>query len=443
MRTIICESRKIIITVFSLFLIITSCKKEPEKVGLEIQSGNEPSIYYTDNVEVRAFSVREDSVRTDQTTNNLFGSYWDPDFGLTTAGFNTQFRLPENGHSFGTDPVLDSIVLFLDYNGYYGDTNSLLNVKAYELSEKIFLDSSYYSNDNATDYGLVLADLTFSPRPNTSVEINGETGVPQLVLRLSDDLGNKILSADESVFSDNESFMDFFYGIKLMAAPASSPFSGSMVYFNLISSVSQMVIYYNNSSKQDSLQFSFIINDKAARFNMFEHNYDLASVDFKEQLGIGQPADTALGDEVVYLQAMGGVKVRLHFPDLTKIADSGKVAVNEAKLVLNGVGDNDGYRFPADLALIKIKEDGTTTLLIDQFEPYFGGIYDSTNKQYVFRITRHVQRLINGEELDYGLYLLITRASYIGDRLMVTGPDPDPMEAARRLKLSVIYTRVE
>jgi len=435
---------RVLVALLVSLIIAAACNKEPETIGLELQSGNNPQIFHTDNLLVASHSVREDSVRTDETTNNLLGSYWDPVFGMTTAGFATQIRLSENGYSFGANPVLDSLILFLDYNGYYGDTNSAVSIKIFELSEKLNLDSTYYSVDEASDYGVEIGSKVFYPRPKTNVIIQGETEVPQLMVRLSDELGNRFLTASSSVFADNDSFLEYFYGLKLVTEPVTSPFSGSMLYFNLVSSASGAIIYFHNDS-QDSLQFPFIINDKAARFTSYTHDYNLGSYEFRNQLGFGMDADTSLGKEKVYLQAMGGIKVKIRLPDITKIADSGRVAVNEAKLTLNGAPDNnDGYGAPAQLALIKITEDGSSALLDDQFQNYFGGVYDSTNNQYIFRITRHVQKLINGIEKDYGMYLLITRASYIGDRFELIGTDPsDVTLTGKRLKLGVTYTRVE
>lgn len=423
-----------------ILIILVSCNKEPDKIGLDLQTPEDKiKVHYTDQSVIVGYSVYEDSVRTDETPVSLLGSYLDPVFGKTTASFNTQVRLTQNGHTFGTNPFLDSVIIIFQYNGYYGDTTTPLTLRAYELSEKINIDSSYYSDDVVQNTGVEVANMTFQPMPKTSDTVNGEKELPQLQIRLSDDLGNKFLNEPSSAFSDNTAFLDFFYGLNFTIDSVND--GGSILYFNLMASNSKMIIYYSNDD-QDSLEFDFAINEKAARFINYSHNYGVSQDDnFKKQLIDG---DTLEGNKKIYLQSMGGVKAKLFFPDIEALSANRIIAVNQAKLVINGSEDIMDYEAPSVLAMIKINEDGTTSLLLDQFEPYFGGDYDEEKNQYIFIITRYIQTLISSDEKDYGVYLLISGASYKADRFVFNGPVPDPIiPIEKRLKLNITYTIVD
>ncbi len=425
---------------FSLVFLFISCNKEPDKIGLKIRPDDDQvNIQYTDETKVMAYSVLEDSVRTDETQYSLLGSYLDPVFGKTTACIYTQVRLSENGYEFGSNPVLDSLVLTMDYSGYYGDTNTLQVFRIFELSEEFYKDSVYYSNDNIPNQGIELGNISFYPRPNKKITIGEEEMVPHLRIRLYDDFGDKILTAPESTFVDNDSFLEFLKGFYIMAEPVTT--EGAILYFDLMSELSQMVIYYSND-EQDSLSFEFIINEKCARFINYNHyDYENADPEFKAQV---LNDDTTLGENRLYLQAMGGVKTKIFFPDIKELNANGRVAVNEAKLVINGYEEITDYKAPDRLVLIQITEDGSTKIIIDQYENYFGGSYDSTANQYIFRITRYIQSLLQEGNEDYGLYLMIIRASLVANRFVFNGILPDsPTLFSKRFKLNVTYTHVE
>ncbi len=156
------------------------------------------------------------------------GSYYEQIFGTSTASFYTQVRLSSVNYDFGPNPVLDSLVLTLDYNGYYGDTNSSLAIHVYEVSEQMYRDSAYYSNEDISNEGFDYANTHFIPRPNTPVYPVSDTiaELPRLSIRLSDispDLGNKILNADSASLADNANFVNYFKGLYVTTNKLTKP----------------------------------------------------------------------------------------------------------------------------------------------------------------------------------------------------------------------------
>jgi hypothetical protein len=263
--------------------------------------------------------------------------------------------------------------------------------------------------------------------------------VPQLRIRLSDDFGNAILSAPSSAFADNDSWLEFFKGFAMV--PEETNTTGSILSFNLLSAISQMVIYYRND-EQDSLDFEFIINDNCARFMNYEHyEYVHADASLQQQVLEG---DTELGNNRLYLQAMGGLKVKIFFPHIKSIVANGKIAINEAKLVINDYQEEEEFPPPSRLVVVGINEQGNNYIIPDQFEFYYGGLYDTTKNQVIFRITRYIQSLLEEDAQDYGLHLIVASASLVPNRQIINGAMPDPPTPySKRFKLNITYTPVE
>jgi hypothetical protein len=440
-------SKKILLLLFIVSgILIQSCNKKPEQIGEGIQPDKDLiTLKFSDTSGIVAYSIREDSVRTDKPEHSMLGSIKDPVFGTTVASFYTQIRLSNSNHDFGENPQLDSLVLQLAYSGYYGDTTTAQTIRVYELAEAIYYDSAYYSHD-VKDFGsLDYAAYTFVPKPKTTYKWQGDTLSPLIRMRLdhlSPSLGEKLLSASETHLSANDKFVEYFRGIYVTADPVSE--NGAVLNFNLPSVLSGLTIYYSND-EQDSLRFEFTITSSDARFNRFDHSdYQDADPDLKNQLLNG---DTLLGRNKLYVQAMGGIKTKLFFPNLTRFAaqQGGKIVVNEAKLIFTGRSiDTLLYFPPSQLALVKVKEDGSYSLLSDQLEGdnYFGGSYLPLSNQFQFRLTRYVQDLIlNGGDEDYGLYVFISGASSRANRWVMNGIQPDN-DTLSPLRLELNYSLV-
>ena len=139
--------------------------------------------------------------------------------------------------------------------------------------------------------------------------------------------------------------------------------------------------------------------------------------------------DTALGQQILYLQSMGGVRALLRFPNIETWGDTLQhehLIINEAKLVLPiSRTDAPGYATVASLALLSLNADGSTTVLPDYFEgsAYYGGSYSSSTRSVTFRISEYLQDLVSGKSQSQGLYLSITGAAYNAYRCIIPGPE--------------------
>jgi hypothetical protein len=433
--------------IFALFVIsalfLFACNKEPDLIGLDlIPDGDKMHANIMDTTTIVAYSVLDDSVLTSSMSYGVIGSIYDEVFGKTTASLYAQIRLSTNAPSFGTSPVVDSVVLILPYSGLFGDSTALQTFSVYELTEAMDADKEYFSNNPglAFNSALPLAVQTFLPRVSDSVVVDSATKIiPQLRLKFNEPaFGQKIMSASATNLENNDNFTTYFKGIVITANPENTPGKGSLVSFNILSTSSYLKMYYHNST--DTLVYNFGITSASARFNRYEHyGYAQASQDFKTQV---LNHDTIQGKQKLFIQAFGGSKVRLRFPNLKKWASDNnyKIAVNNAQLIMSNADVNSLFSAPAKLTIRKILTDSTQSILVDENEGsgYFDGTYNSV-KEYRFRISHYIQQLMDPETEDKGLYLFAPGSSYIGNRLILNGTATE----TGKMRLVITYTKIK
>lgn len=430
----------------ALALAFAACKKSPETIGNGLISDSDYiGIYHTDQVALVCHSYL-DSIGTKNVSNGLLGSMADPIFGLTQAGFCTQFRFSSAGQNFGNSPTADSIVLQLYLTGYYGDTTTWQNVHVYMLADTLNADTSYYnytvvaleSEDYANGY-------SFQPHPRTKTNVVGTDTVAQPIIRipLSNSLGEILINLDSTAYKEPTLFKRQFHGLCLQCEPAA--INGSVSYLSLTNNTYTVLqLYYHNASTPDKpLRYDYYISSADTYFNQITHDYTQGDADFTNQLLEG---DTALGQHKVYLQTMGGVKTKINFPELTHWADTlaegHHIVVNEAKLIVPAaVVDTMVFTEPNTLSLARFDSNGATLILPDYQEgtSYFGGSYNSNHHYAFFRISEYVQDLILGRQEPYGLSLGISGGGYNAQRLVVNGPEAED----EPLRLEITYSIME
>jgi hypothetical protein len=377
-------------------------------------------------------------MKTNGLTRYLLGSYYDDVFGVTNAAIYTQLKLSSNDINFGSNPVCDSIVLSLVYNGIYADEDAQHTIYVHELDDDLYSDSTYYHFDDRAVKPTAIGQGNFKFNYEDSVSIAGKKAKPQLRIKLENSFAQKIFSKSGQIeLSDNENFNDFIKGLKISADKLNSP-GGSIGYFNLFDSQSEMRIYYSNDDN-DSLNIGFLINDKCAIHSTYNH-FDYADADIKVQNQILN-SDTSLGQQTFYLQSLAGIKGFIKFPNITDLVDSGIVAINRAEIVINvepnSFGDDAS---PNSLALVRINENGTDVFLDDYVEGtnYFGGVLE--DNQYKMNVSIFVQKLLTGEYENNGLHLFVTGSAISADRAVLNGPEAN---SGKSMELRVYYSKIK
>ena len=85
--------------------------------------------------------------------------------------------------------------------------------------------------------------------------------------------------------------------------------------------------------------------------------------------------------------------------------------------------------------------------MVDESEGsgYFGGTYNSSTRSYYFRITQHIQRVIQDAYSNhFDIYIVVNnpiRSVPTANRVILYGSNPaNPGENSSRLRLKVTYT---
>ena len=112
-----------VVIILAGFGLQTSCKKPESSIGSELIPGDEVlALNQVDTVSFSMFTILADSLRSDELSANLLGSYMDPELGPTGASIYTHLLLDGQNVTFDEANItLDSVVLSLDYLGFYGD----------------------------------------------------------------------------------------------------------------------------------------------------------------------------------------------------------------------------------------------------------------------------------------------------------------------------------
>ncbi|MCX6280494.1 MAG: DUF4270 family protein [Bacteroidetes bacterium] len=427
------------------FLVLFSCKKDPYSVGLDLLPPSDTlKIKSTDTCTVLAYTQRVDSITTSNCADLSLGSIADPVFGNSTISLYTQLQPSSASVDFGTAPAVDSLILMLYYSSYYGDTTTAQTIRVYELAQDLHIDSGYFSNRKLQIYPNLLSEITFRPRPKDSVKVGGTMYSAHLRINLSKYskyFANKLLSGPPSVYASDAMFYQFMKGLYIETQPVNN--GGALLKFNISESLSKMILFFHNQT-YDSLNYSFLLNTGCARFLHIDHNnYFDAQQDLKQQV-INH--DTALGKNMLYLQGLGGTRIVFRMPYMMNFAKNRKIAINDALLLFENPSTDTTLRAPPNLICIR-DSAGYIGTVIDESEGanYFGGMYNSTSRSYYFRLTRHIQKLIDGYySINREMYIQVndpTSSTIPVNRVMINGYKPAmPGASSSRFRLQITYT---
>ena len=443
-------------------ILLASCRKDPSKVGFDIQPDSDDIELYGDDSTVLfvSYTVEHDSIATANLPTLVLGSMNDPLFGSTQAAFNTQFRLSKTNPYFGKEVKFDSICLHLGYSGRWGDSTTWMTVNVYELTDSLYFNSdtssgnireSYYATDVVQFNPIPIGTKTFLDQPFDSVEMkrfwlkrNADMYAPFLSIRLdeNDDKFMKMMT-DSSVLVSNDDFLKHFYGLHV-AVDSVAGSMGKMLYFNVDSPETKLVLYYSyfntvTNTYADST-YTYIIDKNAIRFNEYRTNHSTACPDLQNQLAGSSPE---LGNERLYLQPLNGVRIKVNFSGIEKLRERKNTVINNAQLYLNNAEEYDKELPPVQkMTIYTVGADGKIKLTPDSElgETYLGGKFDTNKNRYVMRITRYLQKRILNPDMDNDdLYISISGASLYANRVVLFGNNPDD-KPEEKAKIRILYS---
>ncbi len=416
-------------TFLLLIFVAVSCKKKDSKVGEnELDPNSLLQGAQVDTFALTTFTIIDDSVITDNPAYSLLGSYNDPKFGTVKAGFYTQLRLSGVNPNFGDVMTItvDSVVLGLEYAGYYGDL-SPQTVEVYEMSQSLHIDSTYYAFTTKTTTGSDLVEPgfgTFTPNPSAVTVIGTDTVDTQLRIRLKNSLGTQFINEAASGgtnFASNENFLNYFKGIHVKVnngAQASG--TGGIFYFNGNDPLSKLTIYYTQSGTQK--KYDLLINSECADFN----HVDIDNSGKPVQQVVN---DTISGQKEFYSQAFK-TRAIVKMPTITNLPK--KAVIHKAQLILPIQYQTGAKYSPASELSVSVR--------IDNLLSGIGvlALYDSYKKQYTIDIRNYLQAFVSGsvstDELILSPRFFITSA----DRVIFNGKN-----TINKMKPKLVVTYTE
>lgn len=397
----------------ALFLTV-SCKKKESNLGANALDPNSLlNAHQVDTFSLTTFTIAEDSVISDNPAYAVLGSYNDPKFGTFDANFYTQLRLSGLNPNFGDvgDIVIDSVVLGLEYVDSYGNY-AQQTLEVYEVTEKMHIDSTYYSFTTLTHNATNLVEPgfeNFTPNPTAITVIGTDTVDTQLRIRLRNSLGQQLIDEASMIggtnFTTNENFSTYFKGLHVKVnngAQASG--QGGVFYFDLNDPLSKMTIYYSQGGTNK--RFDFLINSECADFNHVDINNS------------GKPVQTVINDTVsgqkeFYAQAFKNRAV-VQMAGLSNLPK--KAIIHKAELILPVQYQSSAKYMPSYELSVSVR--------INEILSGIGvlGYYDNYKKQYTIDVKNYLQALVSGQISTTELILSPRFFVNSADRIIFNGP---------------------
>lgn len=437
------EGKRIVVSaIFLLILTVSldSCQKEISDVGMGIQPEEDLlNATVIDTFQIESYTELEDSLKTDELSNNLLGSYVDPVFGKVTSDIYTQFGVATNLSTIDIlNTTVDSVKLQVRYSGYYGEPDPQ-TFSVQRITERFYLDSTYYSTKTLTTDGVELIRPgfeTITPDFSSEVIVGSDTLNPMIIFNLDTLLGKDILNnVSSGVLASETAFNNFFYGLHLSVNnPSQAVNSGALLYFNMGDAQTKMIIYYTENGT--SKQLAFPVGSTQARFSHFVHDYS------------GTPVENcmntpSLGQKFYYAQTMAGVRGVLKIKGIDKLKDIGNIIINKAELYLPvQYYTTDPYTVSGNAFVFYNNTSGGASVMIDQISTTatYGGAYDNVKKAYTFNIGRHLQQVVRGDIPNLGFILNTSASSVSGGRIIFSGQNSPNRE---KPYLKVYYTKYQ
>lgn len=320
--------------------LLVSCENEYSEVGTDfIKSIDIQPPYESDNL--TTYSEKHKAIQANNLRSYFIGEYSDPVYGSSEAKLLTQLSLLQTNPDFGTDPVVDSVVLTLPYfstqieeelyelDSVYGSGSFKLDI--YESNQFLrdispgddgdFQDRQLYFTNQLDDFSPNIASTplvtsqTITPSsqtaPLTLVETTADGTLDTLSLspRMRVKLPvsffeNKIINAQGSeVLASNSAFKNYMRGFLIEAVQQNT--ETSMVMLNIFNEDANITIYYNNevettddagATTTEKSYGQFVMNFSGTKLNLYDTDFN---VDLSTQ-------DTTDGEENLYLKGGEG-----------------------------------------------------------------------------------------------------------------------------------------
>ena len=460
-------------------VVLNSCEGELDDLGSQLVEGNASEgvdkaysliAYNISNKDtIQADASKLDSVR--------IGAFKEPVFGGQRVSYITQVRLSTYNPDFGTNPIIDSVVLSLkpkyetatdslktttdeDYiypdgavpakkvvttypvskYGKYkmGTAKTKLTIKVHEVNDFLGGTSDKLSSDkivslNPTELGSKDFDGTINSvvvtKDSDATELLNKAVSYRMTLN-KDFFQSKIIAKKgDQVLKDAASFIRYFKGISISVSEDDG------YLFSMAPNDAAITIYYKNDVTETN---GTVTRTKAeTSLNLGSGNVHLSKIAFYDRsasylaaVSPTAPPNDATGNELIYAQGMGGASFGVKIPvstiiQLKNMYKNDKIGIVSAKIRLynDDASWNNSYKKPYSLL---VRDKASTGFLPDMTELANAGYslikisgYSTKDAYYDIGITASLKKIIEDASYDptstNGKDFIINLGSYLSD----------------------------
>ena len=379
---------------------------------------------------------------------------FDPLFGTTTANVFVQlkptfypFYLGDAKDTISGVPGvgLDSVVLCLQYRGFWGDSTVPLHFEVHEVNDIKFRDSVYIAktvNYQPTYSGTILGTADVDVRRlGDTVKFTNRRDYKRYQIRInlsklpqgiawSQTLYNRDTLAGHAFLSDSL-YRSFYNGLAVIATSTGN----GLAYVNLADTSTKIEVHFRRKNKGviDTVYSSLILN------NSFSGSSTSAPSNTTNNIirnRIGARVSSPNPDEL-FLQTSPGTYVNLNIPGLSTLSNR---IVHRAEIIVEQIPTDpvlDAKLSEPNFIYLDLKDTGTVQnwkpVYFDlnpnvPYDPdfktgpyfpsngvdytYFGGftrnktdVFGTSIKYYSFNISRYVQQIVTNHTPNYTLRL--------------------------------------
>lgn len=451
---------------FFLVVLITSCDESENVIGGSISPPQDNiNVFFTNNIGFDAFSFQSPAFRTDGNIKGydyfMLGGFKPQEIEEATsikADIAMEFWFDDLEITDGRGDsilVLDSVILLLLQNGYYGDTMALGLLEVFELNTRLSNTRDYFSDENPLDYydpADKIGELEFQPFDYSVPDsIRNKDGYQHLLrIPIAREVGQRIVDNLDNLNSV-EAFREIFSGVYIRTQIGEGALLNIFPFLTTTTSTNFSalnIIYHYESGDtiaESTLQYSqsLICNNECARFNIIrktQGTYDFGNDSISRK------------SEHLYLQGLGISNARISLPSLYDRPefkaltgeDSSRIAVNSARLMLSldqELQKPDLFLPPSRL-LIRRDTIGGYTFIPDEIvflnnETNYPGGFLTADYTYEFNIAEFVQEIIDSKtETPDDLVISVAGNRNNPGFAFLKGVANDTP-----LKLEIVYTR--
>lgn len=446
-----------------LALAFISCDSDYNTIGGDLIGGSQFDSIPLYKAGVISYSNKKGPVQTNVLPSNLLGVYNEPVYGQQVANVLTQLSLSSNNPQFGSQPVVDSVVLTLPYystvveTGEDGNPVYKLDSIYGELPYKLTVSrSNYFLNDFDPNADFVTTQKYYSDQgplfesnlvgdplytnenfiPSEKEVVFGqfneqnELDTVRVTPRLRANLPvqffqeNIIDKQGSSELSNSNNFKNFLRGLYFKAEPINA--NGNMLLLNFANAEAGITIYYSSQVEVDS---ETVRQPATYKLNFGPNTVNTFSQNFPETI-TSEIAETnaQTGAKNLFLEGGEGVMSVINlFEGEAELAElrANNWLINEANLTffVDQERVQGGSSEPERIYLYNLNtNEQLFDYLIDpslnEASPLNSVISHSSRLKrdengdgvsYKIRITEHVKNVLNKDSTNVRLGLVVTQ----------------------------------